>query len=89
MTLRVEVSIIPFGDESGKRVIHEINISNISLYPGDNCRYGVEIDKYKTGKYDFEVDHRRSLGALKLVHGVLEELEKLQKELGANTEQNT
>lgn len=75
MTLRVELSIIPFGNESKKRVIHQINISNISLNPGDNCKYGVEVDKYKTGEYDSIVDHRRSLGALKLVHGVFEELE--------------
>lgn len=75
MTLRVELSIIPFGDESKKRVIHQINISNISLHPGDNCKYGVEVDKYKTEKYDSIVDHRRSLGALKLVHSVFEELE--------------
>lgn len=75
MTLRVEVSIVPFGDESKKRVIHQINISNISVHDGDNCEYGVEVDKYKTWEYDSFVNHRRSLGALKLVHGVFEELE--------------
>ena len=75
MTLRVEISIVPFGNEEKKRIIHQINISNISLNPGDNCQYGVEVDKYKTEKYDSVVDHRRSLGALKLVHAVFEELE--------------
>lgn len=84
MTLRVRVSIVPFGDETKEREIHQINISNISLYPGDNCKYGVEVDKYKTEEYDSVVDHRRSLGALKLIHGVFEELE-LQGKLDSKT----
>lgn len=79
MTLRVRISIVPFGDESKEREIHQINISNISLNPGDSCQYGVELDKYKTGEYDSIVDHRRSLGALKLVHGVFEELGRKKK----------
>lgn len=74
MTLRVEISIVPFGEENEKRIIHTLNISNISFNPGDNCQYGVEIDKYKTEDYAVIVDHRRSSGALKLVHGVFEAL---------------
>lgn len=79
MTLRVEISIVPFGDEGKKRVIHQINISNISLHSRDDCKYGVEVDKYKTGEYDSIVDHRRSFGALNLVHSVLEELKSQGK----------
>lgn len=74
MTLRVRISIVPFGDESQEKEIHQVNISNITYAPKENCRYGVEVDKYKTGEYDVIVDHRRALGALKLVHGVFEEL---------------
>jgi hypothetical protein len=76
VTLRVRISIVPFGDEEKEQEIHQINISNISKdHVLDTCLYGVEMDKYKTGEYDTIIDHLRSAGALKLVHGVFDDLE--------------
>lgn len=75
MTLRVRISIVPFGDEDLEREIHQINISNLGDM-GDRfgpCLYGVEVDKYKTGEYDVELYHKREDGPLKLVNLVLED----------------
>lgn len=79
MTLRVTLSIVPFGDEDNSRVIQEINISNLgpsdkNLLRSDVCEYGIEVDKYKTGEYDYRVVHDRKDGAVVLVERVLREL---------------
>lgn len=76
MTLRVEVSIIPFGDESGKRIIHTLNISNIGqkmdMYE-DEYLYVVEQDKYKElSEDDIRLIHKRGDGALELVRKAVE-----------------
>lgn len=77
MTLRVRISIVPFGNEEEEKEIHQINISNLGLvdFP-DLCTYGVELDKYKTGEYDFHLDHSREGGALSLVAKSVEGLLK-------------
>jgi hypothetical protein len=74
MTLRVRISIVPFGDEEQEREIHQINISNLASLGLGLCEYGVEMDKYKTGNYDFKITHQRQDGPLTLVYKVLEKL---------------
>jgi hypothetical protein len=75
MTLRVTLSIVPFGDEADIRNIHEINISNLGqAYANGNYRYGVEVDKYKTGEYDAYVSHKRDDGPIALVALALKEV---------------
>lgn len=78
MTLRVELSIIPFGDETKKRVIETFNISNISMletFPqqqDDDDLYVVEHNTYK--KYDddsYRLLHKRKHGAIELAAKVL------------------
>ena len=69
VTLRVKISIVPFGDETKERVIREINISNLGRHvsiPGVYT-YGVEVDKYKTEEYDVKLNHHRENGAETLV----------------------
>jgi hypothetical protein len=76
MTLRVRISIVPFGDEEKEREIHQINISNLGD-TGDKfgeCLYGVELDKYKTEKYDVEIAHKRQDGPLELVYKAISRL---------------
>ena len=75
MTLRVRISIVPFGDKSQEREIHQINISNLGDM-GDKLgeyKYGVEVDKYNTGEYDVYVYHRREDGPLLLSAIALDE----------------
>ncbi len=79
MTLRVTLSIVPFGVEEDIYDIHQINISNLGpenkeLLKSHICEYGVEVDKYKTGEYNTKVIHDRTDGALNLVRKVLENL---------------
>lgn len=79
MTLRLTLEIVPFGNESEKRVIETINISNLGKMPGeDRYLYGVEHNKYKTGKYDVFAKHTRSDGALVLSQLALEGLNGLE-----------
>ena len=77
MTLRVTLSIVPFGEEENERVIHTINISNLGpanpRYPGLH-KYGIEVDKYKTEEYDAYVTHFRSVGPEELVFAAIDEL---------------
>lgn len=75
MTLRVRISIVPFGDETKEREIHQINISNLGDTGGKfgEYLYGVEVDKYKTGEYDVEVHHKREDGPLLLSAMALDE----------------
>lgn len=73
MTLRVEISIIPFGNEDEKRVIETLNISNI--LPTPISTYVIERNSYK--KYDEDtprVTHSRTDGALVLVRKAIEAL---------------
>lgn len=72
MTLRVRISIVPFGDESQEREIHQINISNLGGEV-DSYLYGVEVDKYNTGEYDVYVYHKRDDGPLLLSAMALDE----------------
>jgi hypothetical protein len=79
VTLRVTFEIVSFGVEEDKRKIREINISNLGpankdLLRSDVCEYGVEVDKYKTGEYDFKLIHNRRHGDLALVEQVLGEI---------------
>jgi hypothetical protein len=74
MTLRVRISIVPFGDEDLEREIHQINISNLASLGLGLWEYGIEVDKYKTGDYDFKLTHQRQDGPLVLVNKVLTEL---------------
>lgn len=74
MTLRIRVSIVPFGDEEQEREIHQINISNLGMVDLGVCDYGVELDKYKTREYDTRLEHSRSDGPLSLVSKVLQKL---------------
>jgi hypothetical protein len=71
MTLRVRISIVPFGDEEQEREIHQINISNLKDLGLGLCEYGVEMEKYKTGNYDLKLTHQRQDGPLVLVSKVL------------------
>jgi len=81
VTLRVELSIIPFGDETKKRVIETINISNLGVaeVPGrltlddPEYEYVVEHNDYK--KFDdntLRVYHKRNDGALRLAAEALD-----------------
>ena len=75
MTLRVRISIVPFGEEEEEREIHQINISNIGSAGQPNVSiYGVEVDKYKTSEYEEILQHNRVDGALELVRKVLEKI---------------
>ncbi len=74
MTLRVRISIVPFGDETQEREIHQINISNLKDWGLGFAEYGVEVDRYKTDEYDFRLMHMRQEGALELVAKVMEKI---------------
>ena len=72
MTLRVRLSIVPFGDEAKEREIHQINISNLGQnFENAYYTYGVEMDKYKTNDYDCVTYHFREDGPLELVYKAL------------------
>ena len=74
MTLRVEISIIPFGRERERRTIETFNISNISFEEkleeqelGDDT-YVIEHHDYKNyGEDNLRVSHKREDGAIALV----------------------
>lgn len=74
MTLRVRISVVPFGDETQEREIHQINISNLTMKGNGVYEYGIELNKYKTGDYDAKVKHYREDGAVALVNTALEKL---------------
>lgn len=79
MTLRVEISIIPFGDEDKKRVIETLNISNITFKEGCSATgedfYVIEHNDYKNYNEDTpRVHHQRKDGALTLVKLALKKL---------------
>jgi len=81
MTLRLEISIVPFGEEDAKKLLRTFNISNLGHFNKfKEYRYGVEVDKYKTEEYDFFVDHYREDGAEVLAELVLEEFSNIERE---------
>lgn len=47
MTLRVTIEIVPFGEESQKRTIETINISNWEQIGFDLYNYRIEDNRYK------------------------------------------
>jgi hypothetical protein len=75
MTLRVTLEIVPFGDETKKRTIRQLDIFNMGQVPGsNNYEYGViDIDPEKNtgGLYQETVYHLRDHGASALVSKVL------------------
>ena len=78
MTLRIEISIVPFGDESKKKVIETFNVSNITLmekFPDqevDDNLYVVEHNDYKNyNKDNYRLLHKRHHGAIELASKVL------------------
>lgn len=74
MTLRVRISVVPFGDEAQEREIHQINISNLEVKENGVYEYGIELNKYKTGDYNAKIKHYREDGAVALVNTALEKL---------------
>lgn len=64
MTLRVTVEIIPFGDESKKKVLDVMNISNITTPSWEND-YGEVSDYIVRG-------HKRKAGFWELIKKVLD-----------------
>lgn len=77
MTLRVRISIVPFGDETKEREIHQINISNLGEANTKECNYGIELDEYKSGSYLGRVAHVREQGAITLVYKALKRILEL------------
>lgn len=70
MTLRVVVSIVPFGVEADERNIAVFNISNLGLGPDDVLhKYTVEVDTYQTANNNkpIHIYHNRKDGFEKLV----------------------
>lgn len=73
MTLRVTLSIVPFGEEDKERVIEVINISNLGQLQGNNCIYVVEKNSYKEYEEGTpRVLHDRDDGAIWLAAKALE-----------------
>lgn len=66
MTLRVTVEIVPFGDESKKRVLDVMNISNITFDRRWENEYGNVADYVVRG-------HRREAGFWELVRKALDQ----------------
>ena len=74
MTLRVEISIVPFGDESKKYVIETLNISNLT--GGETSHYVIEHNDYKNYTEETpRIMHKRSDGALDLVRRAIGRLQ--------------
>ncbi len=79
MTLRVRISIVPFGDESKERELHQINISNLERHhQPDTYNYGIELDKYEGNNYLARVTHVRSEGSIKLVMKAIKRILELE-----------
>ena len=80
MTLRVTIEIVPFGEESQKRTIETINISNWEQIGFDLYNYRIEDNRYKEFREDDEwVEHSRKDGALILVSKALAKLDFFRK----------
>jgi hypothetical protein len=78
MTLRVRISIVPFGDETKERELYQINISNLGKHIGDDYNYGIEMNKYEGNNYLARVTHSRSEGPIKLVFKALKRVLELE-----------
>ena len=81
MTLRVTLEIVPHGDESLKRIIGVLNISNqgtidLTCDRGIVCEYSVKADGIvdAVGKRGGYFNHNRADGALVCVYKAIEEL---------------
>ena len=79
MTMRVTISIVPFGDEEKKYDIETLNISNMGPdeeWDDENiCEYAIEHNEYKKFSKPFlAVSHNRKNGALVLAEVALAEL---------------
>jgi hypothetical protein len=75
MTLRVRISVVPYGDESDEYEIEQLNISNVGTTDFREWEYVVEHNEYK--QYDDStprVFHERPHGPLVLVKKALERL---------------
>lgn len=77
MTLRVTIEVVPFGDESHSKIIHTLNINNVSFKEGRSAlgedTYVIEVDNCKNySDKTPKVQHNRSDGALRLVEKALE-----------------
>lgn len=77
MTLRVRIEIVPFGDETKKRELLTLNVSNVTFDegrgPNEEDTYVVEKNQYK--QYDDttpKVFHNRLDGFEALVIAALE-----------------
>jgi hypothetical protein len=78
MTLRVELSIVPFGDETKKRIIETINISNIGLNAnavlGEEGYYDYVVEHNDYKHYDeqsLRISHKRADGGIRLAGSAL------------------
>ena len=86
MTLRCDISIVPYGFEEHQRPISRFNIHNIGTlkdlgFGNVICRYQVEhLQQDLDGEFikvsDTEVEHNRKEGAETLVRKALESLGK-------------
>lgn len=78
MTLRVEVSIVPFGNEDNKKIIKVLNISNHGLdHLTREYDYTVEEDSYKqVDDKTLRIKHNRSDGAKILIEKALSSIER-------------
>ena len=86
MTLRCDISIVPYGHEEHQRPISRLNIHNLGTledlgFGNVICRYQVEyftlsFSEEFTKISDTEVEHNRREGAETLVRKALESLGK-------------
>lgn len=78
MTMRITISIVPFGREKDEYTIETINVSNLGTTDLREWEYVVEHNSYKN--YDHttpRVFHERSKGAIALAAKALEKLSGL------------
>ena len=70
MTLRIEISIVPFGVEDDKYVLDTINVSNRGMIDWGIAQYSVEHNKYHED-LEPKITHNRDHGALVLAEKAL------------------
>lgn len=78
MTLRLTIEIVPFGDETKKRHLETLDISNITDNPSWENEYGNVSDYIVRG-------HHRDRGYWKLIAKIAEErvvIETISREKG-------
>lgn len=77
MTLRVTLEIVPYGDETRKRVISRLDIFNMGRASGEDvgvCEYGIihiDNEKNTAGLYEETVLHQVEHGAWDLIENAL------------------